>query len=179
MRLTPRTTSPTEHDACRDLHRACAWVIATVGAVGMDRPIAEWTWRSHNRPKAAHSYEFALLMPDPFVDELRRFILTYAEHDRDCPGLDANALIWTNKVCRGQMKSVEPGLRKVRRNTCSGASLQCPSSAASGQSSPLVSQHQSGHHSGPPADTECPVMSPHDPPRPRAPRSFKRGKACP
>jgi len=87
--LDAANNEPTEHDACRDLHRACAWAIATVGAVGMDRPIADWTWRSHNRPKAAHSYEFALLMPEPFVDELRRFILTYAKHDRDCPGLDA------------------------------------------------------------------------------------------
>jgi len=28
---------------------------------------------------------------DPFTVELRRFILTYAEHDPDCPGIDQNA----------------------------------------------------------------------------------------
>ena len=38
-------------------------------------------------------------MADPFVDELRRFILTYAEHDPDCPGIDANAWEEQRRVC--------------------------------------------------------------------------------
>ena len=28
---------------------------------------------------------------DPLTSELRRFMLTYAEHDPECPGIDANA----------------------------------------------------------------------------------------
>ena len=36
---------------------------------------------------------------DPFVIELRRFILTYAEHDSDCPGIDANAWQEQLRVC--------------------------------------------------------------------------------
>lgn len=37
--------------------------------------------------------------PDPFVAELRRFILTYAEHDSDCPGIEANAWEEQRRVC--------------------------------------------------------------------------------
>ena len=36
---------------------------------------------------------------DPFTIELRRFILTYAEHDADCPGIDANAWEEQRRVC--------------------------------------------------------------------------------
>ena len=36
---------------------------------------------------------------DPLVIELRRFILTYAEHDLDCPGIDANAWSEQKRVC--------------------------------------------------------------------------------
>ena len=36
---------------------------------------------------------------DPLVIELRRFILTYAEHDSDCPGIDANAWEDQRRVC--------------------------------------------------------------------------------
>ena len=36
---------------------------------------------------------------DPLVVELRRFVLTYAEHDSDCPGIDANAWTDQKKVC--------------------------------------------------------------------------------
>ena len=36
---------------------------------------------------------------DPFVAELRRFILTYAEHDPDCPGIEANAWEEQRRVC--------------------------------------------------------------------------------
>jgi hypothetical protein len=36
---------------------------------------------------------------DPLVIELRRFILTYAEHDQDCPGIDANAWGHQLQVC--------------------------------------------------------------------------------
>jgi len=38
-------------------------------------------------------------MGDPFVAELRRFILTYAEHDPDCPGIDAKAWEEQRRVC--------------------------------------------------------------------------------
>lgn len=34
---------------------------------------------------------------DPLTAELRLFVLTYAEHDPDCPGIDANA--WTRNKC--------------------------------------------------------------------------------
>ena len=36
---------------------------------------------------------------DPFTIELRRFILTYAEHDPDCPGIDARAWEDQKRVC--------------------------------------------------------------------------------
>ncbi|MDL5034573.1 hypothetical protein QRD43_21905 [Pelomonas sp. APW6] len=36
---------------------------------------------------------------DPLTVELRRFILTYAEHDPDCPGIDANAWEEQRRVC--------------------------------------------------------------------------------
>ena len=36
---------------------------------------------------------------DPLTIELRRFILTYAEHDSDCPGIDANAWEDQKSVC--------------------------------------------------------------------------------
>lgn len=36
---------------------------------------------------------------DPLTIELRRFILTYAEHDPECPGLDANAWDDQKRVC--------------------------------------------------------------------------------
>lgn len=36
---------------------------------------------------------------DPAVVELRRFILTYAEHDPDCPGMDENAWEDQKRVC--------------------------------------------------------------------------------
>ena len=36
---------------------------------------------------------------DPLTVELRRFILTYAEHDPDCPGIDANAWEAQKAVC--------------------------------------------------------------------------------
>ena len=36
---------------------------------------------------------------DPFTIELRRFILTYAEHDPDCPGIDARAWEEQKSVC--------------------------------------------------------------------------------
>jgi hypothetical protein len=36
---------------------------------------------------------------DPLTIELRRFILTYAEHDPDCPGIDANAWEEQRLVC--------------------------------------------------------------------------------
>ena len=36
---------------------------------------------------------------DPLTIELRRFILTYAEHDSDCPGIDANAWQEQRRVC--------------------------------------------------------------------------------
>jgi len=36
---------------------------------------------------------------DPLTIETRRFILTYAEHDPDCPGIDANAWIDQKKAC--------------------------------------------------------------------------------
>jgi hypothetical protein len=36
---------------------------------------------------------------DPFIAELRRFILTYAEHDPDCPGIDAGAWDEQKRVC--------------------------------------------------------------------------------
>ena len=39
------------------------------------------------------------MSPDPFVAEMRRFILTYSEHDQDCPGIDANAWEDQLKVC--------------------------------------------------------------------------------
>ena len=38
---------------------------------------------------------------DPLTIELRRFILTYAEHDPDCPGLDANVWDEQKRVCVG------------------------------------------------------------------------------
>lgn len=36
---------------------------------------------------------------DPLVIELRRFVLTYAEHDPNCPGIDANAWNEQKRVC--------------------------------------------------------------------------------
>jgi hypothetical protein len=36
---------------------------------------------------------------DAFVTELRRFILTYAEHDPDCPGIEANVWEEQRRVC--------------------------------------------------------------------------------
>lgn len=36
---------------------------------------------------------------DPLTKELRRFILTFAEHDDDCPGIDANAWEDQKRVC--------------------------------------------------------------------------------
>lgn len=36
---------------------------------------------------------------DKLIIELRRFILTYAEHDPDCPGVDANAWEEQKRVC--------------------------------------------------------------------------------
>lgn len=36
---------------------------------------------------------------DSLVVELRRFVLTYAEHDPDCPGTDANAWTEQRRVC--------------------------------------------------------------------------------
>jgi hypothetical protein len=36
---------------------------------------------------------------DPLTIELRRFILTYAEHDPDCPGDIANAWEEQKRVC--------------------------------------------------------------------------------
>jgi hypothetical protein len=36
---------------------------------------------------------------DPLTIELRRFILTYAEHDRECPGVDANAWEEQKRIC--------------------------------------------------------------------------------
>ena len=36
---------------------------------------------------------------DQLTVELRRFILTYAEHDEDCPGIDANAWDEQRRVC--------------------------------------------------------------------------------
>jgi hypothetical protein len=36
---------------------------------------------------------------DPITIELRRFILTYAEHDPECPGIDANAWEEQRRVC--------------------------------------------------------------------------------
>lgn len=36
---------------------------------------------------------------DPLVVELRRFVLTYAEHDTDCPGIHANAWEEQKRVC--------------------------------------------------------------------------------
>ena len=36
---------------------------------------------------------------DPLTVEMRRFILTFAEHDPDCPGLDANAWEEQRLVC--------------------------------------------------------------------------------
>lgn len=36
---------------------------------------------------------------DPLTIEMRRFILTYAEHDPDCPGIDANAWEEQKRVC--------------------------------------------------------------------------------
>ncbi len=38
-------------------------------------------------------------MSDPFVAELRRFILSYAEHDPDCPGLTAKSWSDQRRVC--------------------------------------------------------------------------------
>ena len=39
------------------------------------------------------------MISDPLVIELRRFMLTYAEHDQDCPGVDANAWEQQLRVC--------------------------------------------------------------------------------
>jgi len=36
---------------------------------------------------------------DPLVIDLRRFVLTYAEHDPDCPGIDANTWSEQKRVC--------------------------------------------------------------------------------
>jgi hypothetical protein len=36
---------------------------------------------------------------DPLTIELRRFILTYAGHDPDCPGISANAWEEQRRVC--------------------------------------------------------------------------------
>jgi len=36
---------------------------------------------------------------DPLTVELRRFVLTYAEHDPDCPAIDANAWDEQRRVC--------------------------------------------------------------------------------
>jgi uncharacterized Rossmann fold enzyme len=36
---------------------------------------------------------------DPLTIELRRFILTYAEHDDDCPGIEANSWEDQRRVC--------------------------------------------------------------------------------
>ena len=36
---------------------------------------------------------------DSLVIELRRFILNYAEHDDDCPGINANARESQVQVC--------------------------------------------------------------------------------
>jgi len=36
---------------------------------------------------------------DPITIELRRFILTYAEHDPECPGIDTNAWEEQRRVC--------------------------------------------------------------------------------
>ncbi len=36
---------------------------------------------------------------DKLIIELRRFILTYAEHDPDCLGVDANAWEEQKRVC--------------------------------------------------------------------------------
>jgi hypothetical protein len=36
---------------------------------------------------------------DPLVNELRTFILSYSEHDRDCPGIDANVWFDQLQVC--------------------------------------------------------------------------------
>jgi hypothetical protein len=36
---------------------------------------------------------------DPQTVEMRRFILTYAEHDQDCPGVNANAWHDQKQVC--------------------------------------------------------------------------------
>jgi len=39
------------------------------------------------------------MAPDPLVAELRRFILSYAEHDPECPGIDAKAWEEQRAVC--------------------------------------------------------------------------------
>ena len=36
---------------------------------------------------------------DPLTTELRRFILSYAEHDPDCPDIDADAWEEQRRVC--------------------------------------------------------------------------------
>ena len=36
---------------------------------------------------------------DPLLQEFRTFILTYAEHDHDCPGVDARAWQEHRDVC--------------------------------------------------------------------------------
>jgi hypothetical protein len=51
-------------------------------------------------PDSANAIQVGKSMDvDPLVIELRRFILTYAEHDSDCPGIDANAWHDQKKVC--------------------------------------------------------------------------------
>lgn len=47
---------------------------------------------------------------DEITIELRRFILTYAEHDPDCPGVDANAWEEQKRVC---VCGLAPGLDEL------------------------------------------------------------------
>jgi hypothetical protein len=47
---------------------------------------------------------------DPLTIELRRFILTYAEHDNDCPSIDANA--WEDQK-RGCVCGLAPRLDEL------------------------------------------------------------------
>ena len=47
---------------------------------------------------------------DPLVVELRRFILTYAEHDLDCPSIDANS--WDDQL-KGCICGLAPRLDEL------------------------------------------------------------------
>lgn len=52
-----------------------------------------------SQPCLAQSMLGALMDIDPLTIELRRFILTYAEHDPDCLGINGNAWEEQKQVC--------------------------------------------------------------------------------